>query len=143
MIPAWILVSLLLAYLGVALAFSTTAWDKVPGRPGNAIEAGSEGEIAAAKVRAYHRTAMAPIWPVLLMHDAIKGYRQAREAQQPYLLEQSARKLEKAKQYSDNLVKAQREAEEAIENARYEATRISEADDEIARGISVTEATHG
>lgn len=77
-----------------------------------------EGAEAVATVDYYRRALLCPVWPVLLVSDAITRYRQASEASAPYLLDQKRKQLLKAQEYSEQLAEAQREAQIAIDKAR-------------------------
>lgn len=77
-----------------------------------------EGAEAVATVDYYRRTLLSPVWPALLVSDALTRYRQADEASAPYLLEQQRDQLRKAQEYSARLADAQREAQAAIDKAR-------------------------
>lgn len=77
-----------------------------------------EGAEAVATVDYYRRALLCPIWPVLLVSDAITRYRRAREASAPYLLDQKRKQLLKAQEYSERLAEAQREAQAVIDKAR-------------------------
>lgn len=77
-----------------------------------------EGAEAVATVDYYRRALLCPVWPVLLVSDAITRYRQAREASAPYLLDQQRKQLLKAQEYSEQLAEAQREAQAVIDEAK-------------------------
>ena len=82
-----------------------------------------EGAEAVATMDYYRRTLLCPIWPVLLIFDALSRYRRAREASAPYLLDQQREQLRKAQEYSDRLSQAQHEAQAAIDEMNHESEK--------------------
>lgn len=74
--------------------------------------------VSDARYRAYRRSMMAPLWPLLLVSDVYSGYTKAREERAPWVLKQQQEALDNAVKFNDALEKAKKGAEDALDNAK-------------------------
>lgn len=71
----------------------------------------------AALAQAYRRMFWSPVWPLLVVGDVYRGYQKAKVGERIYLLEKSAKDLERAMSNRAELEKAHKQAQEAIKKA--------------------------
>lgn len=76
------------------------------------------GRVSDARYRAYRRSMMAPLWPLLLVSDVYSGYTEAREGRAPWVLREQQEALEKAVKHNEALENAKKGAQDALDNAK-------------------------